>query len=178
MAKTDVFGSGWNSRTGVEEYGGSCIIARGGVILFSDYVKRNIFKVQAGGEPVAVTPGISRFDYIFRRVSCPDYCAQTTVLIATPTSRSTPKIRMYSYLSLKIILLTYLRKSSLRLYLSIQKHLKSFLSCLVPIFTPQLHSTRRVHVSLGSNGTILTCHGMVQNSWLPMSRIVMERSHP
>ena len=58
IARNDVFGQDWNSRTGVEEYGGSCVIARDGVIFFSDYVKRRIFKVTGGGEPTPVTPGV------------------------------------------------------------------------------------------------------------------------
>ena len=57
LAQADVFGPDWNSRTGVEEYGGSCVIARDGVIFFSDYVHRRVYKVKAGNEPVPVTPG-------------------------------------------------------------------------------------------------------------------------
>lgn len=57
----DVYGSGWNAQTRVQEYGGGAAIAYGGVIYFSNFGDLRVYKldVEDGGEPVAVTPGNS-----------------------------------------------------------------------------------------------------------------------
>ena len=59
-AKKDVFGKGWNSRTGVQEYGGASAIVYGGVVYFSNFEDGRVYKVDRndeGSEPVPVTPG-------------------------------------------------------------------------------------------------------------------------
>ena len=55
----DVFGTGWNARSRVEEYGGGAAIAYRGLIYFSNFGDLQVYKVDVGkgGEPVAVTPG-------------------------------------------------------------------------------------------------------------------------
>ena len=55
----DVYGTGWNAQTRVQEYGGGAAIAYGGVIYFSDFRDFVVYKLDVGngGEPVAVTPG-------------------------------------------------------------------------------------------------------------------------
>ena len=56
----DIFGSGWNARSRVEEYGGGAAIAYGGVVYFSNFGDLKVYAVdvEKGGEPVVVTPGI------------------------------------------------------------------------------------------------------------------------
>lgn len=58
MAGTDIFGPVWSSRTHVEEYGGSCIIAFDGTVFFSHDLDCRIYKVIKGDDPIAVTPGL------------------------------------------------------------------------------------------------------------------------
>ena len=55
----DIFGTGWNARARVEEYGGGAAIAHGGVIYFSNFADLLVYKLDVGngGEPVVVTPG-------------------------------------------------------------------------------------------------------------------------
>lgn len=55
----DVLRSGWNVRTGVQEYGGTCAAVHDGVVFFSNYADGRIYKVREGSgeEPIAVTPG-------------------------------------------------------------------------------------------------------------------------
>ncbi|KZT54265.1 alpha/beta-hydrolase [Calocera cornea HHB12733] len=51
----DVFGSGWNARTGVHEYGGGAVWAEGGVVYFSDYGSGRVYTVK-DGQLEAFTP--------------------------------------------------------------------------------------------------------------------------
>ncbi|KZO90648.1 alpha/beta-hydrolase [Calocera viscosa TUFC12733] len=51
----DVFGSGWNARTGVHEYGGGAVWAEAGVVYFSDYGSGRIYTVK-DGQLEAFTP--------------------------------------------------------------------------------------------------------------------------
>ena len=55
----DVYGTSWNAKTRVQEYGGGAAIAYGGVIYFSNVPDFGVYKVDVGngGEPVAITPG-------------------------------------------------------------------------------------------------------------------------
>ncbi|KZT00116.1 alpha/beta-hydrolase [Laetiporus sulphureus 93-53] len=51
----DVVGKGWNTRTGVQEYGGAPAIAYNGVIYFSNYVDNKVYEVREGKEPTPIT---------------------------------------------------------------------------------------------------------------------------
>ncbi|EJD00642.1 alpha/beta-hydrolase [Fomitiporia mediterranea MF3/22] len=42
--KKDIFGKGWNSRTGVQEYGGASAIVYGGVVYFSNFGDGRVYK--------------------------------------------------------------------------------------------------------------------------------------
>ncbi|TFK46339.1 hypothetical protein OE88DRAFT_1739619 [Heliocybe sulcata] len=59
----DVFGSGWNARTGVQEYGGAAAIAYGGFVFFSHVADNRVYRVKPGGEPEAVTPDNSNYRF-------------------------------------------------------------------------------------------------------------------
>lgn len=52
----DVFGSGWNAKTRVQEYGGGAACVYGGVVYFSHSDGR-VYSLTPGNEPKAVTPG-------------------------------------------------------------------------------------------------------------------------
>jgi len=52
----DVFGEGWNSRTGVEEYGGASAKVYNGVIYFSNFKDGRVYTIKEGEQPEAVTP--------------------------------------------------------------------------------------------------------------------------
>ena len=64
----DLFGPGWNARSRVQEYGGGAAIAYGGMVYFSNLRDLRVYAVdvEKGGEPVAVTPGSSRWLHWFR----------------------------------------------------------------------------------------------------------------
>ncbi|TCD67717.1 hypothetical protein EIP91_012014 [Steccherinum ochraceum] len=53
---TDLFGEGWNCRTGVEEYGGGAATAHNGVIYFSNFKDGRVYALKEGGQPEAITP--------------------------------------------------------------------------------------------------------------------------
>lgn len=56
----DLFGKGWNARSGVQEYGGASAIVRAGRVYFSNLVDGSVYKIalnEEGAEPVPVTPG-------------------------------------------------------------------------------------------------------------------------
>ncbi|KAH8105304.1 alpha/beta-hydrolase [Cristinia sonorae] len=55
-AKTDLFGEGWNCRTGVQEYGGAPAIVYGGTVYFSNFKDGRVYVLKEGGQPEAVTP--------------------------------------------------------------------------------------------------------------------------
>lgn len=64
---TDIFGTGWNARSRVEEYGGGAAIAYGGVVYFSNFTDLGVYSVDLnsnkGSEPVAVTPENEKYRY-------------------------------------------------------------------------------------------------------------------
>lgn len=60
-SKKDVFGKGWNARTGVHEYGGASALVYAGVAYFSNFGDGRVYKVAGGAEPTPVTPGKSHF---------------------------------------------------------------------------------------------------------------------
>ncbi|KDQ57918.1 hypothetical protein JAAARDRAFT_129506 [Jaapia argillacea MUCL 33604] len=55
-SKKDVFGSEWNARTGVQEYGGAAAIVHGGVVYLSHFADNRLYAVKEGAQPEAVTP--------------------------------------------------------------------------------------------------------------------------
>lgn len=62
----DVFGPGWNARTGVHEYGGAASIVHGGVLYFSNFKDGRVYALKVEDEkskPIAVTPGASHTLY-------------------------------------------------------------------------------------------------------------------
>ncbi|EJT99662.1 alpha/beta-hydrolase [Dacryopinax primogenitus] len=58
----DVFGSGWNARSGVHEYGGGALWAEQGIVFFSDYGSGRIYTVK-DGQVEAFTPENKNFRY-------------------------------------------------------------------------------------------------------------------
>jgi len=46
----------WNIRTRVQEYGGGSLLVVDGTLWFSNYQDQRLYRMQPGGEPVAVTP--------------------------------------------------------------------------------------------------------------------------
>ncbi|KZT67503.1 alpha/beta-hydrolase [Daedalea quercina L-15889] len=60
----DVFGKGWNARTGVQEYGGGAAMAYGGAVYFSNYADNRVYKIAAEGEdPKPITPDNKNYRY-------------------------------------------------------------------------------------------------------------------
>jgi len=59
VAKKDVFGAGWDARTGVYEYGGAATIIYDNVLYFSHFVDGRVYRLDLNGssEPEAITPG-------------------------------------------------------------------------------------------------------------------------
>ena len=56
--KRDVFGSGWNARSGVHEYGGASTIVYGDVAYFSHFSDGRIYKkTSSDADPTPITPG-------------------------------------------------------------------------------------------------------------------------
>ncbi|KAG8860200.1 hypothetical protein FRB91_004593 [Serendipita sp. 411] len=51
----DIFGPGWNARSGVHEYGGAPATAYGGKIYFSEWKTRRIYMTDGSTEPIPVT---------------------------------------------------------------------------------------------------------------------------
>jgi dipeptidyl aminopeptidase/acylaminoacyl peptidase len=50
----------WNARTRVHEYGGGAWTVAGGTVWFTGYADQRLYRVEPGGEPVAVTPEPAR----------------------------------------------------------------------------------------------------------------------
>lgn len=46
----------WNARTAVLEYGGGAWAVRDGVAVFADWADQRLYRIDPGGEPVAITP--------------------------------------------------------------------------------------------------------------------------
>ncbi len=46
----------WNARTLVHEYGGGSYTVRDGTVFFANYDDQRVYRLEPGGEPVAVTP--------------------------------------------------------------------------------------------------------------------------
>jgi dipeptidyl aminopeptidase/acylaminoacyl peptidase len=53
---TDVFGPEFAARTLVHEYGGRCYAVRGSTVYFSNFADQRLYRLELGGEPVALTP--------------------------------------------------------------------------------------------------------------------------
>ncbi|KAG8844908.1 hypothetical protein FRB96_002797 [Tulasnella sp. 330] len=53
---SDVFGKGWNARTGVNEYGGAAVDVYNGVIYFTDFKSSRLYIIGKDGNPEAVSP--------------------------------------------------------------------------------------------------------------------------
>ena len=51
-----VFGAEFSARTLVHEYGGVCHTEREGVVWFSNFTDQRVYRIDPGGEPVAITP--------------------------------------------------------------------------------------------------------------------------
>ena len=52
----DVLPLPWNARTRVHEYGGGAWAVGGGTLWFTSFADQRLYRVEPGGEPVAVTP--------------------------------------------------------------------------------------------------------------------------
>ena len=52
----EVLPPGWNARTAAHEYGGGAWWVRSGTAWFASWVDQRLYRVEPGGEPVAVTP--------------------------------------------------------------------------------------------------------------------------
>jgi dipeptidyl aminopeptidase/acylaminoacyl peptidase len=52
----DAFGSGWNARTRVHEYGGSSFAVDGDTLLFTNFADQRLYRSDAGAEPRALSP--------------------------------------------------------------------------------------------------------------------------
>jgi dipeptidyl aminopeptidase/acylaminoacyl peptidase len=52
----DVFGPEFAARTLVHEYGGRCYVVRGSTVYFSNFADQRLYRLELGGEPVALTP--------------------------------------------------------------------------------------------------------------------------
>jgi dipeptidyl aminopeptidase/acylaminoacyl peptidase len=52
---TDVLPAPWNARTRVHEYGGGAWTVSGGVLWFTHFADQRLYRLEPGGEPVAVT---------------------------------------------------------------------------------------------------------------------------
>lgn len=52
----DVFGEGFSARTLVHEYGGRSYTVREETVYFANFADQRLYRVEAGGRPVAVTP--------------------------------------------------------------------------------------------------------------------------
>jgi dipeptidyl aminopeptidase/acylaminoacyl peptidase len=52
----DAFGPGWNARTRVHEYGGSCFAVDGDTLLFTNFADQRLHRSEGGGEPYPLTP--------------------------------------------------------------------------------------------------------------------------
>ena len=51
---------GRNARTAVHEYGGAAWWVRDGVVWFTDWADQRLYRLEPGGEPVALTPEPAR----------------------------------------------------------------------------------------------------------------------
>ena len=52
----DVLPAPWNARTRVHEYGGRPWVAAGDVLVFSEFTDQRLWRLEPGGDPVAITP--------------------------------------------------------------------------------------------------------------------------
>jgi dipeptidyl aminopeptidase/acylaminoacyl peptidase len=52
--------AGFNVRTRVHEYGGGAALVAGGTVYFSNFADQRLYRQDAGGEPVPITPGPPR----------------------------------------------------------------------------------------------------------------------
>ncbi|MFE3543825.1 S9 family peptidase [Nocardia sp. NPDC059177] len=54
--RTDLLPAGMDARTAVHEYGGAAWWVRDGVLFFANWADQRLYRLEAGGEPVALTP--------------------------------------------------------------------------------------------------------------------------
>jgi dipeptidyl aminopeptidase/acylaminoacyl peptidase len=59
-ATEELLPEGRNARTAVHEYGGAAWWVRDGVVWFTDWADQRLYRLEAGGEPVALTPEPAR----------------------------------------------------------------------------------------------------------------------
>lgn len=64
----DVFGAGWNARSGVHEYGGAAALVHDDIVYFSHYTDGRIYKVNGNHPPEPVTPGESLFPWLMASI--------------------------------------------------------------------------------------------------------------
>ena len=53
---SDVLPEGWNARTAAHEYGGGAWWVRAGTLWFASWADQRLYRLEPGGEPVAITP--------------------------------------------------------------------------------------------------------------------------
>jgi hypothetical protein len=54
----DLFGSDWDARTNIHEFGGAPAIIHDGVLYFSNIGDGRVYRVEVGKDPTVITPGI------------------------------------------------------------------------------------------------------------------------
>jgi dipeptidyl aminopeptidase/acylaminoacyl peptidase len=70
LSPTDVTPPGFNARTKVHEYGGGSFCVHGGVVISSNFEDQRLYRQEADGEPVAITPETGgRYRYADGRVT-------------------------------------------------------------------------------------------------------------
>ncbi|KIJ67214.1 hypothetical protein HYDPIDRAFT_107939 [Hydnomerulius pinastri MD-312] len=63
VTNTDIIPSPYNARSAVQEYGGAAATAYGGTLYFSNYVDNQVYAVEQGGAPTAITPKNDKWRY-------------------------------------------------------------------------------------------------------------------
>lgn len=63
MTREDLFGDAWDARTEVHEWGGAASIVFNGVLYFSNFSDRRVYRCEKGSIPHPITPckGVSTF---------------------------------------------------------------------------------------------------------------------
>ncbi|KZP22880.1 alpha/beta-hydrolase [Athelia psychrophila] len=59
----DIFGLGWNARSGVHEYGGAAATVHDGVTYFSHWADGRVYRVKGKESPEAITPENANYRY-------------------------------------------------------------------------------------------------------------------
>ena len=58
----DITPSGFNARTTVHEYGGGAYLLHEGSVYFSNFADQRLYRQDAGGDPVPITPDTGGLD--------------------------------------------------------------------------------------------------------------------